>query len=200
MHPSGTCIGFQVRGCTNIPVDISFLVSCTKPFVVCLFEIHACIDVFAVDDVGGQRFDVERMVTLDDAGGRPNALSLRFNLTDDPSAVARDFISRNDLRIDELETVRAFVMQERDKEAAARGIVIDTSASIMAAAAEAGKASSFAASSGGMASYRHFPLTAYATAASGVKVCMLGCCNGVILSDLSLDPVVFVRHRFLCKH
>ena len=59
------------------------------------------------------------MVTLDDAGGRPNALSLRFNLTDDPSAVARDFISRNDLRIDELETVRAFVMQERDKEAAA---------------------------------------------------------------------------------
>lgn len=125
-------------------------------------------DVGEVQGVASnETYDVQRMVTLDDTGA---ALNLKFNFTDDPQTVARNFLAVNGLSVEHLETVRSFVIQERDKEAASRGIVVDTGASIMSAAAEMGRTSK-----GDTSQSSHFPVRGFQSAATGVKVAVYVC-------------------------
>ncbi len=77
--------------------------------------VRACVCVCAtageVSGVGGggssQRFDVQRMVSMDVPTGGTMTLPLQFNLTDDPGTVAHGFIAENGLSGDNFEQVAA---------------------------------------------------------------------------------------------
>jgi hypothetical protein len=64
-----------------------------------------------VGDAGASaKYDVERMVAMDGPAGGTQTLPLRFNISDDPSSVAKEFMTTHGLPPHNFDQVRVLTL------------------------------------------------------------------------------------------